>query len=172
MPPNIEKGMISKANFSPESATTSTYCATFSTSRRWISFHPRGPSLPAEPRSGPNLRGRDGEDLAGGKDLYDVEDLFQFVEAAPGVQLFRARELLEHEVRDELGRDEAEVARRAMYVPALARPLGKRRPDKDLGLVGGKADIPDERKRLAEVPDRKPPPVEGNDERRADADHL
>lgn len=75
-------------------------------------------------------------------------------------------------MRHKLCRDEGEIARRAVHSPGVMPTLRKSRPDNDLGLVGGKTELPDELKPLTEVPDGEPRAVERNHKRGTDADHL
>ena len=75
-------------------------------------------------------------------------------------------------MRHKLCRDEAEIARRAVHSPGIMHPLRKSRPDQDLGLVGGKTELPDELKPLTKVPDGEPRSLERKPKRGTDADHL
>ncbi len=75
-------------------------------------------------------------------------------------------------MRHKLRRDKAEIARSAVHDPGIMYPLRKRRPNQDLGLVGGKTELPDELKSLTEVPDGEPRSVERNHKRGTNTDHL
>ena len=59
-----------------------------------------------------------------------------------------------------LRRDETEIARCTVHFTGILRPLRKRRPDQDLGLIGGKPELAYEPQALTEVPDREPRSIE------------